>query len=239
MVELKPSARARLRNRQRVLGIGDASADDGVDVDVEVGVLGEHAQLGVEDLERLLRDVVGHDVVDGNLHVIEAGGVEAGDAVGHQQVAVGDHAGDGAGLADLADDVVELGVQQRLATGDGDDGGAEAAEMVDAAAHFVDVDGVGDVVELVAVGAGEVAAAHGHDVRHVRMRGAAPPPERWTQARAAYVSPLCGVGREASAASPARWKFQKPYPAIISFCGVISRRNGRHDAERRPPGNGM
>ena len=155
---------------ERVFGIGDAAADDGVDVDVEVGVLGEHAELGVEDFEGLLRDVVGHDVVDGDLHVVEAGAVEALDAVGHQQVAVGDHAGDGAGLADLADDVVEFGVQQRLAAGDGDDGGAEAAEVVDAAAHLVDGDGVGDVVELVAVGAGQVAAAHGHDVRHVRVR---------------------------------------------------------------------
>jgi len=63
------------------------------------------------------------------------------------------------------------GLQQRLAAGDGDDRGAEAAQMVDTPLHLLDGHGVGDAVELVAVGAGKVAAAHGHDVRHVGMRG--------------------------------------------------------------------
>ncbi len=154
-------------------GLGDAAADDGVDVDVKVGVLGEHLEFPVEDLEALLRDVVGHDVVDGDLHVIESGLVQALDAIGHQEVAVGDHAGDGAGFADAGDDVVEVGVQQRLSAGDGDDGGSEAAEVVDAAEHFVERYGVGEVVEFVAIGAGEIAAAHGDDVRHVGVVGRA------------------------------------------------------------------
>jgi hypothetical protein len=41
--------------------------------------------------------------------------------------------------------------------------------MVDAAAHLRDIDGVGDIVELVAVSAGEIAAAHGDDVRQDRV----------------------------------------------------------------------
>src|SRR5205807_10375219 len=45
---------------------------------------------------------------------------------------IGDHAGDGAIAADAANDVVELGMQQRLAATDGNDGGAQAAEFVDA-----------------------------------------------------------------------------------------------------------
>jgi hypothetical protein len=39
---------------ERLLGIADAAADDGVDVDVELGVVGEHLQLFIEHLERFL-----------------------------------------------------------------------------------------------------------------------------------------------------------------------------------------
>ena len=38
--------------------------------------------------------------------------------------------------------------------------------MVDAAEHLVERDGLGDLVVLVAIGAGEVAEAHGDDLRH-------------------------------------------------------------------------
>src|SRR5665213_317876 len=66
--------------------------------------------------------------------------------------------------------------------------------MVDSATHFGDVDGVGDVVELVAVGAGEVAAAHGDDVRHVRVaRG------RDCRGDRAKLAQLAGSGDEAAA----------------------------------------
>ncbi len=61
---------------------------------------------------------------------------------------------------------VELRVEEGLASGDGDDGGAEAGKVVDAAEHLVERDGIGDVVVLVAVGAGQIAAAHGDDLRH-------------------------------------------------------------------------
>ena len=79
--------------------------------------------------------------------------------------------GDHAVGADAADDVVEFGMHQRLAAGDGDDRGAQRAQLVDAAIHFVDRHGLREVVELVAVGAGKVAAAHGNDVRQQRMVG--------------------------------------------------------------------
>ena len=138
---------------------------------MKVGVLGEHLELFVEDFKRFLRNLIGLEIVDGDLHVIEPGLVEALDAVGHKEVAVGDHAGDGAVVADAADDVVELGVQEGFATGDGDDSGAEPAEMIDALPHLGDGGGLGDVVELVAISAGEIAAAHGHNVRHIGMRG--------------------------------------------------------------------
>jgi hypothetical protein len=41
-------------------------------------------------------------------------------------------------LSHAADDVVEAGMGEGLAAGDADHGGAEAAEVVDAAEHFVE-----------------------------------------------------------------------------------------------------
>ena len=171
MVDSKPSSRARRADDQGVVGVLEAAADDGIDVDVELGVLGEHLELLVEDLEALLGDFVGHHVVDGDLQVVEAGAVKPLNALDIEQVAVGDHAGDGAGAADAADDVVELGMGERLAAGDADHGGAEAAQVVDAAVHLVERDGLGNLVVLVAVAAGEVAEARGDDLRQDGVAG--------------------------------------------------------------------
>ncbi len=42
-----------------ILRVLNASADDGIDVDVEVGVFGEELELFVEDLEGFFGDLVG------------------------------------------------------------------------------------------------------------------------------------------------------------------------------------
>ncbi len=114
-----------------VFGMSGAGADDGVDVDLEFGVLGEETEFLVEDLEAFLGDFVGLDVVDGNLELIEAGGVEAADAIGGEEIAVGDQDGDAAVMADAGDGEVEIGMEEGFAAGDGDDGGAEGGEGVD------------------------------------------------------------------------------------------------------------
>ena len=62
-------------------------------------------------------------------------------------------------------------MQEGFAAGDGDDGCSEASEVVDTTEHLVDRHSVGVIVELVAVGAGEVAAAYGNDVGHIGMAG--------------------------------------------------------------------
>ena len=160
-----------LADDEGVVGVLEAAADDGVDVDVELGVLCEHLEFLVEDLEGLFRHFIGVDVVDGDLHVVEAGAVEALNALGVEQIAIGDHAGDGAGFAHALDDEVEIGMREGLAAGDADHGGAEAAEMVDAAEHLVCGHGRGDFVELVAVGAGEIAETRGDDLDEDRVRG--------------------------------------------------------------------
>ena len=114
----------------------DAAAHHPIDVDVKIGVLRQQLELLVEHLEALLRNFIGHDVVDGDLQVFEPGVIEALDAVGDQQIAVGDHAGDHAAAANARDHQVEIGVQQWFAARDGDDGGAEVGQVVQARGTF-------------------------------------------------------------------------------------------------------
>ena len=59
---------------------------------------------------------------------------------------------------------------ERLAAGDADHGGAQAAEVVDAAEHFFERDRLGDLVVLVAVRAAQVAEAHGDNLRQHGVR---------------------------------------------------------------------
>ena len=96
--------------------------------------------------------------------MLKAGAIEALYAVGGQQVAVGDHAGDHAVAAYAGDQQVEIGMEQGLAAGDGDDGGAERRQVIQALVHGFHRDGFREIVKLVAVGAGQVATAHGNDV---------------------------------------------------------------------------
>lgn len=103
--------------------------------------------------------------------MIETGAVEALDAVGHEQVSIGDHTGNDAVFADAGDDLVEFWVQQWLTAGDGDDVCAQAREVVDAPKHLIYGDFFREIIVLVAVSAGEIAASHRDDVRHYRMVG--------------------------------------------------------------------
>ena len=62
-------------------------------------------------------------------------------------------------------------MQQRFAAADGDDGGAHGAQAIDAAEHILGGDRVREVVEFIAIGAGQIAAARGDDVHEQRMLG--------------------------------------------------------------------
>ena len=93
--------------------------------------------------------------------MVQAGAVKSFNPLDIEQIAVGDHAGDGAGAAHAADDVVEIGVGERLAARDADHGGSQASQVVDAPVHFLERHRRRNLVVLVAVGAGEVAEPHG------------------------------------------------------------------------------
>ncbi len=72
--------------------------------------------------------------------------------------------------ADPLDHLLQLRVGQRLAARQGDDHGPEAGERIDPLQQGLDRDGFGDLVELVAVGAVEVAEAGHHHVGQQRAR---------------------------------------------------------------------
>src|SRR5205085_4497761 len=106
------------RDDERVFGVLDAAADDRVDVDVEVRVLGDVDELAVEVLQALLRDLVGLDVVNADLEVLKPGLVQTSDALRREVVAVGDEAGDHPAPSYVADDLVAVRVHHRRAAGD-------------------------------------------------------------------------------------------------------------------------
>ena len=73
-----------LADGERVLRITNAAADHGIDVHMKVGVFGQQFELAVENFQAFLRDVVGIDVVDGDLQPLESGAVEALNPFGDQ-----------------------------------------------------------------------------------------------------------------------------------------------------------
>jgi hypothetical protein len=156
---------------ERVLRMVNTAAHHRIDVYVKIRVLGEQLQLLVENFQTLFRNFIGIHVVDGNLQPLESSAVQAPDSFRNQQIAVGDEAGDHTVGANAVDHVVEFGMQQRFAARNCDDGRAQRAQFVDAAEHFVRGHWLREIVELVAVGAGQIAAADRNDVRKDRMVG--------------------------------------------------------------------
>jgi hypothetical protein len=154
------------RDHEGVIGVLHSPAHNTIDVGMEQAVLCQQAEFPVEHLQALLRHLVRHHVVDGDLQMIQAGAVETLDTVGGQQVAVGDQSGDRPIAADSRDDLVQVRVQQRLSSADGDDGRSQPAEVVDAGQHLLGVDGLGDVVVFIAISASQVAAPGRDDVSH-------------------------------------------------------------------------
>ena len=97
--------------------------------------------------------------------MVEASAVQALNAIGGEQITVGDHARNDRVGANVGDDVIEFGMQQRLAATESDDRRAETRQFVDAALHRFRRNRLGEVVELVAISTGEIAASNGDDMR--------------------------------------------------------------------------
>src|SRR5713226_954302 len=120
---------------ERIFRIADTASDHRVNVDVKYGVLGQKLKLLIQHFEALFRDVIGGDVIDRNLQVFEAGLIQTTNAVRGQQISVSDHSRHNAVCANSGDNLVKLGVQQRLATAQGDDRGPQMRKLVDTLEH--------------------------------------------------------------------------------------------------------
>src|SRR5437879_8008588 len=160
---------------ERIFRIVESASDHLFNVDVKFGVLGQKLKFLVQNLEAFLRYVVGSHVIDRNLQVLEAGLIQTANAVRGQQISVGDHARYDAVFANSGDDLVKLGVQQRLATAQSNDGGSQVRKPVDTLEHDAQRDRLRNLVVFVTVGAGQIAAAYGNDVGQDWMIGRSQP----------------------------------------------------------------
>jgi hypothetical protein len=134
-------------------------------------MFGQPLQLGLQEAEALERHLVRLHVVDADLQVVEPRLVEPADPLLREVVAVRDERRDHAPAPHARDHRVELGVHERLSPAHRDHGRAQLGQLVQPPQHDLERDGLGDGVVLVAVRAGEVAAAHGHDVHEEGMAG--------------------------------------------------------------------
>src|SRR5215475_3740335 len=108
------------RDGQRVLGLAYRTPQHRIDRDVELRALGQQTEFLIQDLEAFHRDVVGGDVVDADLQVIESSLVQPLYALAGEQIAVGDQRGDDVGAADALDQGFQFGVEQWFAAAEGD-----------------------------------------------------------------------------------------------------------------------
>src|SRR5579875_3444739 len=123
-------------NGVRVFRLCNRAAQHRVDGHIEFGVLSEPLKLAVEHLQALFRDVVRLNVIDADLQVIEPGSIQPLDALRHEKIAVGDQGSDGTAFAHALYQQIQIGMQCRFAAAEGDDAGAQRAELIDAAKHL-------------------------------------------------------------------------------------------------------
>src|SRR6202022_2366760 len=134
-------------NLQSVLGIFHAAAQHGVDIHLKNRVLREQLQSTVQSFQTFFRYFVGHGVVDADLQVLQAGVVQAFDALFVQEKTVGDHSGNHSAAPDVSNHFIEIGMHQRLTTADGDNCRAHVRDEVQAALHLFQGHRVGHIID--------------------------------------------------------------------------------------------
>src|SRR5262249_62208709 len=90
----EPNFGGRPRHRRRFLGFFAPPADHRIDAHVKFGVLGQVAEIAVEHLQALLRDLIGRDIVNADLQIFESGRVELLDPVSGHEITVAYQPGD-------------------------------------------------------------------------------------------------------------------------------------------------
>jgi len=93
-------------DHDRVVRTANAPAQHGVDSDSELSVSSEPFELPVKHAQALFRNVVGCNVVDADLQIIESRAVQRADTVRSPEQAVGDQSRDRAAVANSTDDSI-------------------------------------------------------------------------------------------------------------------------------------
>ena len=96
--------------------------------------------------------------------MIEASIVQSLNAIGHQQVAVGDHSSHTSVVADAGNDQIQVRMQQRFATANHNQRSAQPVQMINTIQHHTGFDWGGKIVVFVAVAASQITAANGDQV---------------------------------------------------------------------------
>ncbi len=123
-------------NGKGILGILDAGSKDGVDIDIEFGVLGKPLKSFIKDFQAFCRNGIRLHVVNADLQVLKTGAVQPVNPVWSQQVPVGDEGSDHAVSADTANHFIQFRMQQRFTPAEGNDRCAESCKKIDAALHL-------------------------------------------------------------------------------------------------------
>src|SRR5437868_13368819 len=114
-------------------------------------------------------ETVSLHIVDADLQVVKSGTIQALYAIRRKQIAIGDQRCNAVAATNLANTVIEFGMQQGLATANGNHGRAQLSESVNAAQHRLKRDWLGTVVVLAAVSARKITTTDGDDVRNDGM----------------------------------------------------------------------
>lgn len=126
-----------VRDRLRIFRIANTSADDRVDIDGELSAVREVLEFLIEDLQTFQRHIVGLNVVDADLQMLESGFVQRDNFLGREQVSIRDHPRDHSVAADTRDDRLDFRMQQWLTAADRHDRRFEICQAVNPANHFI------------------------------------------------------------------------------------------------------
>jgi len=147
------------RDDQRVFGTIGARPHHGMNMHGKLRILRQPTQFLVQHAQALLRHRIRPHIVDADLHAVEAGGVQFPDAVDGQQIAVRDCHHQHPMAARPPDNRLQFRMKKRFPARQGNGRGAKRRQPIDAAHHFLDGDGLGDVIEFTTVGASQITAS--------------------------------------------------------------------------------
>src|SRR6185503_1423019 len=127
----EPEFSRALRDGQRIFRILYSTTDNGINVDMKLRMFRQETEFLIQHAQTLARHLIGLDVINTNLEILETGFVQPFDTFGREVVAVRNQTRDHAAKADVVNDVVQLWMHHRLTTGDSNDRSAKIGELVE------------------------------------------------------------------------------------------------------------